>query len=173
MPGEFAAFNRNPTTINICGNVFLIPYRPAAAWALDLHRLHVLAARLADDNTREELADLVIAMPAAAVELHRESLRLLADATGWRWWEAARLLSSSGAPALTGRLTLAGVDPWAVSVGQWCAATYSILAENKDEKDRLKLDFQLSIPPPGFEDEWDDDADDPEQIAAAMAKMMG
>ena len=82
-------------------------------------------------------------------------------------------MSTSAGPDVLGRLVLANVDPWARSLGEWCAATYALCVKGCDEKGRMRFDFSLSVPPPGYEDEWDDGGDDPEAVQAAVAKMMG
>lgn len=173
MRPELAALSRDPVPVNICGYEFLLPWQPAAVWAQLLDQTSVLAVRLADEEDRDRMAEAVLETPGGIDALHSESLRLLMEQTGRRWWEGARLLATSVAPDILGRLTLAGVDPWTVSVGQWCAATYALCTKDADEKGRLRFDFSLSIPPEGFEDEWDDGADDAEQIAASVAGMMG
>jgi hypothetical protein len=173
MASDFAALSRAPLTVSVGGHTFTLPWQPAAEWALNLERLPVLVSRLAPQDVRDEMAQLLMTDPSAMDGLRAESYRILAEQTGRKWWEGGRLLATSGAPDILGRLTLAGVDPWSVSVGQWCAATYALCVKGADDKGRMKFDFSLSIPPEGFEDEWDDGADDAEQIAAAVSGLMG
>ena len=172
MTSDFALLSRSPLTITVAGTAVSIPYRPAAVWTENLGRLHVLASRLADDHGRYVLADLIVDRPSAREDLKHESFRILAEASGWKWWEASRLLATSVTPEVLGRLVLAGADPWNRSVGEWCAATYAICVKGHDEKGRLKFDFSLSIPPVGYEDEWDD-GEDPAVVAAQVAKLTG
>lgn len=173
MPSDFAPLSRKPLTITVAGTDVLIPYRAAALWVeaqSEMHRLP-LAASLADEEGREVITDLLITHPRAEGDLKRESLRILGDAAGRKWWEAGRLLSTSVSAEVLGRLVLSGVDPWTRSLGEWCAATYALCVKGQDEKGRLRFDFSLSVPPPGHEEEWDDDGDDPAAIAAAVAKL--
>jgi hypothetical protein len=151
----------------------MVPWHPAAVWMQNLPYIHSVASRLAAEADRERLVDEVMRMHGAAAALRAESLRLLEHATDRRWWAAGRLMSTSASPDVLGRLTLAGVDPWTRSIGEWCAATYALCVKGQDEKGRLKFDFQLSVPPAGYEDEWDDEGDDPAAIQDAIAKMMG
>lgn len=171
MPSEFAPLLRAPLTVTVVDTRIVLPYRPAAVWAGGLEKLHQLVAVLADEDGRETLADLVIGHPQAVDDLRAESLRILGEAAGRSWWEAGRLISTSASPEVLGRLVLAGVDPWQRSVGEWCAATYALCVKGADEKGRLRFDFSLSVPPPGYEDEWDDDGVDPEQVQAALKSM--
>lgn len=173
MPGERPLTSREPLTVTVAGTSVRIPHRPAGLWIQHLDRLNTLAALLADPEDRDRLAGALMQAPAAVAELRAESLRILAAATGRKWYTAGRLLATSTDPEILGRLVLAGVDPWARSVGEWTAATYALLAKGQDEKGRMKLDFSLALPPPGWEDEWDDEQDDPAAIAAAVQTMQG
>lgn len=173
MPSDFGVLSRRPLTVTVAGTRVTVPYRPAADWAAALERLSHLAGMLAEPDDRETLAELVIDRRQAVDDLRQESLRILSEATGRKWWEAGRLISTSVSPEVLGRLVLAGVDAHARSVGEWCAAVYALCVKGHDEKGRLRFDFSLSVPPPGYEDEWDDDGDDPEAIEASIQKLMG
>lgn len=127
-----------------------------------------------DDDDRDRLADLIFDNPRAHADVRAESLRILGDATGRKWFEAGRLIKTSLGSEALGRLTLAGADPWSLSIGQWCAATYALCVKGLDEKARLRLDFSLAVPPVGFEDEWDDGGgDDPAAVMAAIQGITG
>lgn len=169
---EFHALSRKPLSITVAGEQFHLPWRPAAEWALSLERYAVLSAVLAEPKDRDRLALLLLERPDACKEIEQESYRLLAEQAGRPWWEAVRLVMAADSPEALGHLTLAGVDPWSVSFGQWCAATYALYTKDQNAEGRLKFDFSLSIPPEGFEDEWDDGADDADAIALAVAGMM-
>lgn len=172
MRDEFTPLSRDPLTVTVAGTRFEIPYRPAAVWAAHLSRLYVLAGRMADPEERERMADLLIEYPQAVDELKRESLRILAKEGGRPWWEVARLINTSTDPEILGRMVLAGVDSWNRSVGEWCSAAYALCVKGQDEKGRLRFDFSLSIPPPEFDDEWDD-GEDPAAVQAQLAQMLG
>lgn len=173
MASDFAAILREPVPVTVGGRRILLPYRPAAVWARSLDRLHFLAPQLADEDGREAMAELIIESPGAVAEIRSESLRILTEAVGRKWWEASRLIATSASSSVLGSLVLAGVDPWNRSVGEWCAAVYTLCTRHADEKALLKFDFTLSLPPPGYEDEWDDEGDDPAAIQAGLAKMIG
>lgn len=174
MANEFVPILRDPVTVTVAGTALTIPWRPAAVWCAGASRPSVLASLLADQEQRNDLADLILEQRGASKELARESLRILSEACGRRWWEANRLINTSVAPEILGRLVLAGVDPWARSVGEWTAAVYAMCVKGLDDKARMRLDFKLSLPPAGYEDEWDDeDGDDPEAVANAVQAMMG
>lgn len=172
MPSDYSVLSRGPLTVTVAGAQISLPYRPAAAWVAGMEQINALVGELADAGGREALADLLVEYPQAVDDLLQESLRILAEATGRKWWEAGRLLSTSVSPEALGRLVLAGVDAHQRSVGEWCAAVYALCVKGQDEKGRLKFDFSLSIPPPGYEDEWDDGYD-VGSAADAVKALMG
>lgn len=172
MPSEYSVLSRRPLTVTVADVRAEIPYRPAAVWVENLDRLNVLAAVLATPEHREVLADAVLAYPGAAARLREESLRILAEATGMKWWEAGRLISTSVGAEVLGRLVLAGADPWNRSIGEWTAAVFALCVKGQDEKGRMRFEFSLSLPPPGYEDEWDD-GEDPDVVAGQLAQMLG
>lgn len=172
MPSEYRLLSRQPLTVTVAGARVSLPYRTAADWVQALDHLGWLAATLADPEGRETIADLLLEHDRARADLRAESLRILSEATGKKWWEAGRLLATSVTPEVLGRLVLAGVDAHGRSVGEWCSAVYAMIIKGQDEKGRLRFDFSLSIPPPGYEDEWDDDGDDAEETMAAVQTMM-
>jgi hypothetical protein len=159
MRSELGLFSRDPIPVTVAGTRFLLPWQPAAVWLQGLERLGVLAAVLADEDQRSEMADLVMSHPGARADLEAESLRILGEAGGRKWWEAGRLASTGAATEILGRLVLAGVDPWQRSIGEWCAAVFAVCMKGQDEKGRIKFEFTLSLPPPGYEEEWDDGMD--------------
>lgn len=173
MPSDYASLARAPLHVVVAGQRILIPYRPAGAWAVAMDHPGWLAAMLADDDGRERIADLLLEDARAGADVRAESLRILAEASGRKWWEAGRLLATSATPEVLGRLVLAGADPWTRSLGEWCAAVYALCVKGQDEKGRVKFDFQLSMPPRGHEDEWDDDGEDPLATMAAVQGLIG
>lgn len=173
MTSDFAAFLRTPLTVTVSGRTVRVPFHPAAEWALALDKLDVLAIRLASPEDRDAISELVFTHSGVVDEIRDESLRLLSEATGRKWWEAGRLLSTSAAPEVLGHLVLAGVDPWQRTVGEWCAAVYALCVKNRDEKERMKFDFTLSLPPAGYEDEWDDGDIDLDAVEASMSGIQG
>lgn len=171
MPSEYTLLARAPVTVTIAGTRVRLPYRPAAEWVAAVEDLSRLAGTLADDEGRSAIVDLVLEHASAVTELRRESYRILAEATGRKWWEAGRLISTSVGTEVLGRMVLAGVDPWSRSVGEWVAAVYALCTKGQDEKGRLRFDFMLSLPPPDYEDEWDDGDDDPGAAADWVSSL--
>lgn len=173
MTSDRTLISRAPVAITVAGTRILLPYRPAADWAVVIESVSALAGTLAEPADRERLADLLMEHPDAATDMRAESLRILAEQSGWKWWEAGRLIATSLGREILGRLTLAGLDPHQRSLGEWCAATYALCTKGQDEKGRIRFDFHLSLPPPGYHDEWDDEGDDPAAIMQAVQAMTG
>lgn len=172
MPSEFAVLQRAPVRVRVGGCEFELPYRPAAEWAAGLDRLDFLVSHLADEETRSAIVDLRLKNPSVREDLKNESLRILAEQGGRAWWEVGRLVATSTSTEVLGRLVLAGVDPWARSVGEWAAAVFALCVKGQDEKGRMKFEFSLSLPPPGYEEQWDD-GNDVASLQAAYAKALG
>lgn len=158
MPSDL--LSRTPVGVTVAGVDFALAWAPAAVWMRGLTGARMVVAELATPEQREALADLIMSDESAVADLRAESRRILEQATGRKWWEAQRLINTAREGEALGRMVLAGVDPWSRSIGEWCAAVYALVAKGRDEKARLKLDFELALPPPGEEDAWDDEGDD-------------
>lgn len=167
MPDAFAALRTGPVRVERDGAVRHFRNAPVREW-IELDSFRSAALTFCLDGRREMLRDVASGrMPGETLAGWSHSL--VEAATGWRWWEASTLLVSSGQRSILGRLTLAGVDPSVVTLGQWCAATWAVLTEHADAKQVQKLETELSLPPEGYEDAWDDD----ESYYAAMLAQAG
>jgi len=70
---------------------------------------------------------------------------------GRDWWWTVNLITKAlgGWPYINGKLLLQGVDSRRLPLPDWLDACYMMLWSNSDEKERIKLDTQLSMPPRG------------------------
>lgn len=165
-PDPFRSLSREPVRLTVCGSELLIRWRPALGWLEALRSgPESLALALAD-----QADDLVVGLALGEVpmaEVQDASYQLMADETGRPWWSALRLAYSSVGGDVLGELTLSGVDPSRVSFGQWCSAAYRVLTRNADERDKLKIDSELELPPSGYEEAWDDGNDFEAMVALA------
>lgn len=167
-----ALVSRAPVHLTVAGVPLVVAYVPAARWLEALRDPFTAAAFLADDAGRDRLLDVMVERGGVKQPLRDASVGLIRRVSGReQWWETVRL-AYLGADGLLGELTLRGVDPWAVSLGQWCAATYTAATRHAKTEDVLKFDAQIGFPPPGFEDEWDDGVD-LDAVESAMAGMAG
>jgi hypothetical protein len=158
--------------VEIGGRTLMLAWRPAAEWTTVQTEMDVL--RFLTDDDRSLVSRMVLDGTVRSDNVVSSVHRVLEAVTGRRWWEGQSLLAMSVQPEALGHLTLAGVDPWQRSAYEWCAATYALYTRHADEKGRLRFDFQLSIPPRGYEDEWDaDGGDDSAAVEKALAGWMG
>lgn len=80
---------------------------------------------------------------AARVALGRGSGR------DW-WWSLNLIRKALGAwPYLNGKLLLSGCSARTTPLPDWLDACYMLLWSGSDEKERIKLDLELSMPPAG------------------------
>lgn len=71
--------------------------------------------------------------------------------SGRDWWWSVNLIrrALSGWPYFNGKLLLSGVSARDVLLPDWLDACYMLLWGSCDEKERIKLDLELSMPPAG------------------------
>lgn len=143
-----------------------LPWRPALDWVDAMRRDPDLMALILADHPDRVTVGLATG-EVALYEVQEASHGLIEAETGERWWVALKLVYSSAGKDVLGELTLSGVDPARVSFGQWCAATYRVLTRHAEPKDKLKIDFELELPPPGYEEAWDDGNDFDHMVALA------
>jgi len=168
----YAMISRTPVNLAVAGVRVEVPYAPAGAWMVELRQPFTVALTMSDTASQDRLLDAMVERGGVAGPLRTASLDLLRQVSGRPfWWETLRL-AGLGAGDLLGEMTLRGVDPWSVSLGQWCSAVYAACTRNAKLEDVLKFDAQLGFPPPGYEDEWDDGVD-LDATEAAMANFAG
>jgi hypothetical protein len=170
-PGAF--LSREPRHLNVAGARIVIPFSPAALWLPQLEYPYYAAQAMTDDDGREALEDVLIEVPGAEDALKHASLDLIREVTGRaRWWEGTRLASLGADPDFMGHLILAGVDPWTRSLGEWCAAAYTVATKDADRVGQERFRMRLSFPPVGHEDEWETE-DEYAAMEASMADLPG
>lgn len=174
MPGDdlLQALLRGPSQASLDGRYYNVPYAPAAQWLEVLGRNpRLLVVQLAA-GAAQATAERVFAGELTEKELEAASFALLEQHTGMDWWVALKIAYGSLSVGMLGELTLRGLNPYRVSIGQWCAAAHRLLFRNLDQKERLKMEFDLGLPPPGYEDAWDDGDEGFAAMAALERKMM-
>jgi len=107
--------------------------------------------------------------------LVKRSRELLSVASGRPWWEADRLIRSSGESwnIIGGELTRLGVDLERVPLGAALNAIYVICVRTMDEKERNKFDIDLRLPPIGVEGVTTEEMYDEKAATAAFTALMG
>lgn len=164
--------------VDLAGETFTVPPRPAADWFLaildedtPLPLIPGLMTGADEDRIQDMLLDGEID-PELIVTRSRE---LLTAAAGRPWWEADRLIRSSGASwhIIGGELTRLGVDLAAVSLAAALNAIYVICTRTMDEKERNRFDIDLRLPPVGVEGVKAEELYDQRAAESAFAALMG
>jgi hypothetical protein len=150
-------YARNPYAFELAGEHYRVPFRPAAVWVEAVcggHTERVLT-ELMDEETGALIVHQLVSGGLDREAVRRASYALLKDAAPYPWWKTVRLLMQSTTDTVAGHMTLAGADPWSLSVAQWTATVYTLLTRHQDVKGRFKIDAELENPPPGAdEDDW-------------------
>lgn len=146
-----AALKCWPITVELAGREFTIPPVPAAGWFLAIlgeKPLPIIPGML-ESGDEEALADLIVDGLVDLRELVVASRDALELASGWRWWEADRLIRSAGAQwkVIGGTLVQHGVDLNVQPLGAVLNVLYTLAAQGLDDQKRQALDFQISSPP--------------------------
>lgn len=166
-------YARDPLSVELNGAYIRVPYRSAAEWVsaiLDSTGPSAVLSGLAGGQTRELLLDGLASGETTSDALAQASYSLFREAApAWSWWETYRLLHVSADKLIAGRLALAGMDPWSLTVAQWVSGVYVVIQEDQDQKDQFRFDASLSAAPEGVEDDdWGDMSFD-QMVASARS----
>lgn len=164
--------------VELAGETFVVPPRPAADWflaILDEETPLPLIPGMMDDAAEETITDMLLAEEIEPELIVTRSRELLTAAAGRPWWEADRLIRSSGESwhIIGGELTRLGVDLHKVSLAAALNAIYVICVKTMDEKERNKFDIDLRLPPIGVEGVTTEEMYDERAASDAFAALMG
>lgn len=179
MPADaLAALRIWALEVELAGETFVVPARPAVEWFVAILDEDVplpLIPGLMDSDAEERVADLLLDGVLTAELIATRSRELLTAAAGRPWWEADRLIRSSGASwhIIGGELTRLGVDLSTVSLAAALNAIYVICTRTMDEKERNKFDIDLRMPPIGVEGVTAEEMYDERAAEAAFTALMG
>jgi len=180
MPGAdaLAALKMWALDVELGGETFTVPPRPAVDWflaILDEETPLPLIPGLMSGNAEERVTDLLLDGAITTDLVVTRSRELLTAAAGRPWWEADRLIRSSGASwhIIGGELTRLGVDLGSVSLGAALNAIYVICVRTMDEQERNKFDIDLRLPPIGVEGVKTEEMYDQRAAEEAFTALMG
>lgn len=164
--------------VELGGRVFTVPARPATDWfvaILDEDTALPLIPGMMDAAADEEIGEMLLDGDITVEVLVTRSRELLTAAAGRPWWEADRLIRSSGESwhIIGGELTRLGVDLEKVSLAAALNAIYVICVRTMDEKERNKFDIDLRLPPIGVEGVKTEEMYDAKAAESAFAALMG
>lgn len=167
-----AAFSRGPVTVDVDGIRFSFPHATASEWVTCLASAHWHADlfRRADPASYEAFLDRAEEGRAGARELSAVAHAALTAAAGRPWWEAERLVYVLADPSLLGAVLRTGADPDRLTLAGFLAVVYSVLVTGQDTAGRMKIDSELSVPPPEAAGEGDDDLS---SVVASLRSMPG
>lgn len=167
-----AAFRTDPVEIERDGITYVFPSRTAAGW------LGCFAGRdwpgdvlrLAEEGPYEAFLARAEAGELTRVHLQVLARDVLARVSGRRWWEAERLIGLLKDPEsmMLGNV-MQHADPARMSLAAFLAVEHALLLGNVSDVDRMKIESELSVPPPGAEVPDDQTEDFAATVARARA----
>lgn len=177
-PDAIAALRIWAVDVDLAGETFTVPPRPAADWflaILDEDNPLPLIPGMMDGEAERSIADLLLDGAVDVDDIVKRSRELLTEVAGRPWWEADRLIRSAGASwhVIGGELTRLGVDLHAQSLAAVLNAIYVICVRTMDEKERNKFDVDLRLPPVGVEGVTAEDVYDQRAAEEAFMALMG
>jgi hypothetical protein len=162
--------------VSVGGRRFTVPFRNAADWTVAMETAsgpYDCLLYLLEWRDRDQLLDGLAFGTVDASDLHSASHRLTEECSPYRWWETYRLLMVATRPTVLGRTVVKGMDPYSLTVAQWCSGIFSLLTEHLDDSGRFKFEAQLADPPDGVDDGDDWAYQDFEQMVAQARAMPG
>lgn len=177
-PDALAALRLWAYDVELAGETFIVPPRPAVDWflaILDEETPLPLIPGLMSAAAEERILDLLLDGAVTADLITKRSRELLTEASGRPWWEADRLIRSSGASwhIIGGELARLGVDLGRLPIAAALNAIYVICVRTMDEKERNKFDIELRLPPIGVEGVTTEEMYDQRAAEEAFAALMG
>lgn len=149
--GALAALDIVGAEVDLAGGTYDVPPLSAAAWFALILRDDValpLVATLGQQGQHEVMWALL--QGRLTMDEITECTRLTLEAmSGWRWWEADRLIRSSAASwrMIGGELARLGLDLRVIPLAAALNAIYAICCRTMDKDQRTRFDHELSSPP--------------------------
>lgn len=164
--------------VELGGETFTVPALPASDWFIAVLRDDValpLIPGLMEGDAEDRISDQLLDGDIDIDLIVTRSRELLTEAAGRPWWEADRLIRSSGASwhIIGGELTRLGVKLEEVSLAAALNAIYVICTRTMDEKERNKFDIDLRLPPIGVDGVDPNELYDQRAAEDAFMALMG
>lgn len=143
-----------PITVTVAGAPYVVEPADAGAWitAIVGDPLAGVVPRMLDPVGRAEVLSRMLTGEVSNADLVEARNSALSAATGRDWWVAVRLIGAVDTQSgeLYGRLLLAGIHP-GLTIAAWCSSLYAMIMDGRDEKGRVKIEFDLHHPPSGVD----------------------
>lgn len=178
MPGPAnlaVSFDPVEIDITLAGLTATVPAHPASVWlpilASDQTDALEIIPGLLDTTGQAEVDLLIFEGHLEPEELKQVIYDLITEASGHPWWWTLNLLSTLRGPNGTQVLgEMAKFNATKMSLAAWVNALYAMLVRHRDQKDRIRIDAELEMPPPGVELEISEA--DQQATEAAFFSMM-
>lgn len=158
-----SAFVRSdPFPVTVGAHTFVMPAYMADQWltALSPDLVRGVIPGLLDPDDMALVVTSLMTETISYQDVERAALDAITTASGRPWWEAVKLTgwADSRSGETYGNLLLNGIHPERLTFAAWCAAMLAWVMRGRDEKERMKIEFDLMVPPPMAMDEtieWD------------------
>lgn len=159
--------------VDVADEVFTVPAKPAADWFLAIcsdEAFPIVPGMLEDPRDGDAITDMLLDGELTTNTLREVNREALEAASGWRWYEAERLIVSAASQwrLIGGILGSHGVDLTTQSLGSVLATIYTLATQAMTKEDRFAFDAQLTAIPPGQRVEDFDES----QFAEAFAELI-
>jgi hypothetical protein len=148
--------------VDLGGRTYRIPPLPASEWfaAVLSGEGGPIVPGLLGVEDQEDIIDAMLAGEVSLAQLETANHDALAAASGWKWWEAERLIASAAAQwkVIGGLLQGAGLDMSTAPLGAVLSSMYAMAVTHMKREDKFAFDAQISAPPPGRAREWFDES---------------
>lgn len=151
----FAHVRPSAVTVSCAGRQWDLHLDSAHEWVgavgFDLDALRGVVPGAIGDSDVEDMFRLARELPDIDRRWANAARAALGKGSGRDWWWSRNLIKRSlqAWPYINGKLLLSGVRAQATPLPDWLDACYMLLWQNADDKDRVKLDLELSAPPAG------------------------
>jgi len=151
-----AALRPQQVIVRIAGRPFLLEATCAAHWlgaiATDIEGLYGIMPGLVADDDLDLMQELMATHPDIETRWFHAARTALGRGAGRDWWWAHNLAKRCLGVwiYINGMLLRQGVDSRSMSLPDWLDACYTLMWQNADEEQRIKLDLELSARPRGL-----------------------
>lgn len=139
--------------VDLGGRTYRVPPLPASEWfaAVLSNEGAPVIPGLLEPEDQEYVIDALLEGTLTKDQLETANREALAAASGWKWWEAERLIVSAGVQwkIIGGLLQAGGIDMTTTSLGGVLSAMYAMAVTHMKPDDRFAFDSQISAPPRG------------------------
>jgi hypothetical protein len=154
-----AAFRSRPFSVDLDGTEYWFPSVTAATWLSCLAESNWPRAvlGLAEAESFDTFADQAATGARRPADMPRLARAALAEAAGRPWWEAERLSATAlEQPGVLGTVLAKGVDPSRMTLAAFLAVIWSAITQGAEKSERMRIEAELSVPPPEALEEADD-----------------